>query len=183
MYLYKPNRTSNCQKMIQTNQKKNLTNLLKERVFRIVFLRISSVLTGFSILELESTGMADLYYETVIRKLREQGKSRKSKQKIVLELYDYFLIVFSNEVTEDFEIALDQIPESIIKLIFAHPISKKIIKLWYTGSWYPEENNIYVHEVISAESYQEGLVWKVAQAHPPGAKHPGFASWSFKPFN
>ena len=35
--------------------------------------------------------------------------------------------------------------------------------------------------VISAEAYKQSLVYNVMQAHPPGAKQPGYGSWSQSP--
>ena len=48
-----------------------------------------------------------------------------------------------------------------------------IITMWYTGNW--------GNDVITSQSYVQGLMWDAAEAHPPGAKQPGYGSWSMKP--
>ena len=57
------------------------------------------------------------------------------------------------------------------------PIAKNIIRLWYMGTWRKDPAD----EVASAQAYQEGLIWKVMRTHPPGAKQPGFGTWSELP--
>ncbi|HMV68149.1 MAG TPA: hypothetical protein PKA64_14975, partial [Myxococcota bacterium] len=70
------------------------------------------------------------------------------------------------------------------------PIARSVIQLWYLGSWpgmpaawratygaFPGDTS----RVISAAAYQESLVYRVAQAHPPGAKQPGYGSWAARP--
>lgn len=53
------------------------------------------------------------------------------------------------------------------------PLARNLIQLWYLGQWgFP---------VISAQAYQEGLVWKAIGAHPQGAKQQGFGTWSSPP--
>ena len=64
--------------------------------------------------------------------------------------------------------------------------------MWYLGSWFPPpeswfaaytkvKQNDSLQRVVSAVTYKEGLVWKAIGAHPPGAKPPGFGSWSKPP--
>ena len=52
-------------------------------------------------------------------------------------------------------------------------LAKNIITMWYMGNW--------MNTVISPQSYVQGLIWGVAETHPPGAKQPGYASWSTAP--
>ena len=51
----------------------------------------------------------------------------------------------------------------------------KVITMWYLGTW----EGAYINDL----SYKEGLVWNIMHAHPPGAKQPGYKSWSVKPVN
>ena len=35
--------------------------------------------------------------------------------------------------------------------------------------------------MLGAKAYKEALAWKTVNAHPPGAKQPGFGSWARAP--
>jgi hypothetical protein len=70
------------------------------------------------------------------------------------------------------------------------PLATNIIQMWYIGSWIelPQSwraaygtNPADTTRVISAEAYKQSLVYNVMQAHPPGAKQPGYGSWSQSP--
>ena len=52
-------------------------------------------------------------------------------------------------------------------------LAKNIITMWYMGNW--------MNTVINPQSYVQGLIWGVAETHPPGAKQPGYASWASAP--
>ncbi|WP_298487039.1 hypothetical protein [uncultured Maribacter sp.] len=67
------------------------------------------------------------------------------------------------------------ITDSLVTAKDMKVITSKIINVWYLGSW----NGTYITQL----SYTEGLIWKLMESHPPGAKQPGFKSWSVKPFN
>ena len=56
-------------------------------------------------------------------------------------------------------------------------LAKKIILLWYEGMWVEAGKS----EVISSQSFIEGLMWPAAKTHASGAKQPGFGSWSHPP--
>jgi hypothetical protein len=70
------------------------------------------------------------------------------------------------------------------------PIARNIIKLWYIGTWYQlpyawtqtfgalEKDVTFV---VSPAAYVEGLLWPAIGSHPPGAKAPGYGSWSLPP--
>ena len=70
------------------------------------------------------------------------------------------------------------------------PVARNIMKLWYLGIWYElprpwiEANGARAANItfmVSAEAYTEGLVWPAVGANPPGAKAPGYASWTGPP--
>ena len=53
--------------------------------------------------------------------------------------------------------------------------------MWYMGQWAPSVNqatNLAQARNISPNAYVQGLVWNLADTHPPGAKQPGFGSWA-----
>jgi hypothetical protein len=70
------------------------------------------------------------------------------------------------------------------------PIARSIVKLWYIGIWYElprawceafgvrEKNTTFM---VSPTAYTEGLLWPAIGANPPGAKAPGYASWTQPP--
>nr|WP_294526510.1 hypothetical protein [uncultured Rhodopila sp.] len=70
------------------------------------------------------------------------------------------------------------------------PVARNVILLWLTGSWTqlpdawrdsfgasPSDRN----HVISAQSYQAGLQWTIAGAHPSGALQQGYGAWAMAP--
>jgi hypothetical protein len=70
------------------------------------------------------------------------------------------------------------------------PIARNIVKLWFTGIWfelphawseaYGARDNDTTF-VASPSAYAEGLLWTTIGAHAPGAKAPGYASWTGPP--
>jgi hypothetical protein len=134
------------------------------------FLDISVHLTGFGKNELLATGMHETYYYTIMKE-PDQDNVRaffKEAQKIM-------------DTHGDNEVELNkQIAEHLIPTIKYVELAKRIILVWYTGIW----TTITLHAepvMISSESYAEGLIWKVAETHPAGAKQPGFGSWEEPP--
>jgi hypothetical protein len=70
------------------------------------------------------------------------------------------------------------------------PVARNLIKLWYSGTWYQLPRSWReVHGArdgditctVSAEAYVQGLLWPAIGAHPPGARAPGWASWTSPP--
>ncbi|AVP97601.1 hypothetical protein C7S18_10500 [Ahniella affigens] len=61
--------------------------------------------------------------------------------------------------------------------------AKAIILMWYTGEWYTNigDPTAMISTQIDGPSYVQGLMWTAADAHPPGAKQPGFGSWAEPP--
>lgn len=127
-----------------------------------IFLSISAYLTGFSETDLLGTGMLETYFNTFI----DKGTPDE-------------ITWFFKEVKEVFDPANDtevKINEQITAHLFktnSADLTKNLITMWYTGNW--------GQDVISPESYVQGLIWNAAQTHPPGAKQPGFGSWAEKP--
>lgn len=144
------------------------------------FLQISVHLTGFSEIDLLGTGMLKTYMETCQRKTSENPASWPlflQKARKIIALKDQTGInaaIKNNLLAGELE-----------------DLTKNVIKMWYLGNWYPliwngeswEPKPKTLPEVISVNSYKEGLVWKAVETHPPGAKQPGFGSWSKPPHN
>lgn len=129
-----------------------------------VFMAISESLTGFSVNELQSTGLAETYYTHILHQIEAVTFT---------EFLNISKDILENSTTQN------QLNNAISSDILANPatqdIANSIITLWYLGTW----EGAYVNDL----SYKEGLVWNVMQAHPPGAKQPGFKSWGVKPVN
>lgn len=129
-----------------------------------VFMAISEALTGFSVNELQATGLAETYYTHILGKIETAT---------FIEFLNTSKTILENSYSQD------QLKNSINAEIIANPstqdIANSVITLWYLGTW----EGAYVNDL----SYKEGLVWNVMHAHPPGAKQPGFKSWGVKPVN
>ena len=144
------------------------------------FLKLSSVLTDFSEFQLRGTGQAELYYKTTSGIVGEG---------VLGELLDAFGRVQSE--TQDDPTRFD---EKMRVLILSDeklgPITRNLIKLWYIGTWYQlpgswcERFGVAGKDrtfIPSSQSYVEGLLWTAIGAHPPGAKAPGYGTWTEAP--
>lgn len=145
---------------------------------RHTFLELSSAVTGFSVAELQATGMQDTYYEVVARVF---GTG------LLGQLFSAW-----ESIGENAELLEDQIEKVLVTDKKFGPMTKNIITLWYLGQWnqMPSDwRNAYgasahdVTNIVSSAAYREGLVWPTIGAHPMGAKQPGFASWSAAPIS
>lgn len=148
----------------------NFTKMIINKILNVddyyydVFMAISESLTGFSVNELQSTGLAEIYYQYIL-------------SQIETATFIEFLNVSKNilESSENKEQLKSAIKAEIISNPSTQGIAQSVITLWYLGTW----EGAYVND----RSYKEGLVWTVMHAHPPGAKQPGFKSWETKPVN
>ncbi|WP_296703459.1 hypothetical protein [Algoriphagus sp.] len=134
------------------------------------FLKISSLLTGFTETELIGTGMLDSYLNTILKNsAKEDVKYFFENAKEILDE--------PNQTEESIAISTRKqlMPDSSYG-----GLAKKIIILWYTGSWKVNENS---SKIISPASYKQGLMWDAGHTHPPGAKQPGFGSWAKLPIS
>lgn len=148
----------------------NSNEMIIQKIFNVddyyydVFMAISESLTGFSVNELQSTGLAETYYMHIIHQIEAVTFT---------EFLNISKDILENSTTQN------QLNNAISSDILAYSatqdIANSIITLWYLGTW----EGAYVNDL----SYKEGLVWNVMQAHPPGAKQPGFKSWGVKPVN
>jgi hypothetical protein len=143
------------------------------------FLAISSALTGFDEADLQGTGLVDAY------------------------LYEVQAVIGDVEATAFIGAGVSALlagdgdparTDAALAALLAHPrfgpVARNVITMWYLGTWsrMPDgwygdrpRNILDVDRVISAQAYVESLVWRAAGTHPPGAKQPGFGSWSLAP--
>lgn len=127
------------------------------------FLDISVFLTGFNKMELLGTGMLETYFNVVMNMnnvaLVESFLAESEK---ILAKNQGNAEKINNEILHKL------MPDSLYS-----GLAKNIITMWYMGNW--------MNTVINPQSYVQGLIWGVAETHPPGAKQPGYASWSTAP--
>jgi hypothetical protein len=141
------------------------------------FVELSSELTGFSAFDLHGTGNVEAFCATVARVAGE-------------DVLDDLLAAFANARAETPEETARLIRRDILSDLRLGPVARNVIKLWYVGTWYElppewvdaygasEENTTFG---VSAAAYTEGLLWPAVGANPPGAKGPGYASWTGPP--
>lgn len=144
------------------------------------FYKLSTTLTSFEEIDLIATGVGQEYYDTV--------------KTIVSEAIFQSLLDTFQEICQKYGDQPSKLDQYVRSDILANPqfgpVARNIIKMWYLANWYqlpeawrekygtsPEDKT----HVVSSEAYKEGLVWIAAEAHPMGAKQPGFATWSFPP--
>jgi len=126
------------------------------------FLQLSVALTGFTRFQLEGTGQAQLYLDTVRAAVPDSDAK---------SLFETFNIE-----------GLDAILQSE-KL---DAIARNIMKLWYIATWdalgeNTEPSSPDATRIVSPEAYTEGLVWPAIGVNPSAAKPLGYASWSTSP--
>lgn len=136
-----------------------------------LFLAISARLTGFEAVELEGTGMTQTYLDTLSNDTAAD----------VLDLFfaeAAAILALQDEQAIDAAIRSRLMPDSSYDAT-----AKVIILMWYTGEWYTGigTSSSVNSTQIDGSSYVQGLMWDVAEAHPPGAKQPGYGSWAEPP--
>lgn len=145
------------------------------------FLELSAALTGHPKVRLLGTGLVSEYFTNLDRIL---GR----------DLFKQFLGAYSAVVSlaGTDEVAHEHlVRQTILGNERLGPIARNLIKLWYVGVWYRLPS--WWHEqfsivdrvdrdcVFSSLAYTEALLWPTIGTNPPGAKGPGFGSWSEPP--
>ncbi|MDR3515036.1 MAG: hypothetical protein P4M00_04410 [Azospirillaceae bacterium] len=145
------------------------------------FLAFSAEVTAFPIVELQGTGQAESYLQTVEDIVGTQRLDR------LLVLYQSLPLATREDIRQA---RADRLRRDIFGSDELGPIARNIIKLWYSGTWYelpsawteaygPAPQDVTF--VVAPSSYVEGLLWTAIGAHPAGAKAPGYASWQWPP--
>jgi hypothetical protein len=150
---------------------------------RAVFLKLSSVVAGYSEYELEGTGLIETYQRLIEDVLGP---------KLILECFARF----ESAVSID---DIDKQEQAIRESLLAHPIFGPVVlglvSLWYLGSWTQLADSWYAATGLglptasdagrthtpSQLAYIEQFSYRTASAHTPGAKPTGFGSWSYDP--
>lgn len=131
------------------------------------FYALSCELTGFTLVELEGTGVGDAYFDEVCKNIGPD---------VLADLLRIW-----REVERD--LPDEKRGPAITDRIFGDPAlcdaAERIIMLWYTGSWYYAPP--FDTQVVSAETYIEGLMWKAIKSHPMAASPQGYGAWALPP--
>lgn len=149
-----------------------------------VFLQLSVELTGYSEEDLHGTGMVATYYNVLMKEQDQDG---------IREFFERARVVLaSGDIAAEIKAAFIDLPVTATQpgtpydeMCF-EGLAQRIILLWYTGIWTTMNGKDTMSQqartaMVSAQAYEEGLIWTAAHTHPAGAKQPGFASWSNKP--
>lgn len=146
------------------------------------FYELSVTLTGFSQFHLQGTGQGELYFKTIHEVIGPN---------ILIDLLKLFHeIDEAAKNSQDNSIFTKRLRLEILGSEELGPIARNIIKLWYVATWYelPKAwREMYGTKtqdrtfIPSSTAYPEGLLWPAIGVNPPGAKSPGYASWSEKP--
>lgn len=144
------------------------------------FLSLSEELTAFSIFQLQGTGVADEHFKTVTNIV---GKDT------VNELLQAFYEI-KHKTEKNSDLRAKYLRSDILSDTKLGPVARNIIKLWFIGTWYQLPSswreNFGISEqdttfIPSPTAYVEGLLWPTIGAHPPGAKAPGYGTWTKAP--
>jgi hypothetical protein len=144
------------------------------------FVALSAEITGFTPFDLHGTGQAEEFRATVADVVGED---------ILTELLDTW-----ERIVAETEAGSAPTSDVLRREIFSDqklgPVARNMIKLWYVGIWYelpPDWIDAYGALerdrtfMVSPSAYTEGLIWPAIGGNPPGAKGPGYASWTGPP--
>jgi hypothetical protein len=144
------------------------------------FLAFSADVTAFSRFELQGTGQAQEYLDTVMHIVGATIVDR------LLDLHASTVAAAAGDgAARD-----DLLRRDVLGDPQLGPVARNIVKMWFLGIWYqlPREwteafgarpNDVTF--VVSGAAYTEGLLWPAIGANPPGAKGPGYGSWASLP--
>jgi hypothetical protein len=144
------------------------------------FLALSVALTGYDRVDLLGTGMVRPYYDELVSIVGEA---------VAGELLGAAVSSLRRAGGDAKELQ-EEVRRTILDDAKLGPVARNVIKMWYLGNWYQlprawrEAHGAHARDtdhVVSAAAYQEGLVWRAIGSHPPGAKQPGFGTWSQPP--
>ncbi|MBK8313780.1 MAG: hypothetical protein IPL01_07020 [Acidobacteria bacterium] len=144
------------------------------------FLDLSSLLTGFDKVDLQGTGLAEIYRKEVLGIIGAQ---------ITTEIEKAGTAIYRKYRNRE-KLMEEAVRSEILSHAILGPLAKNITSMWYLGVWNQMPQAWLDHtgikqtapsHVISADAYKESLVWRVIGSHPPGAKQPGYGTWSLPP--
>lgn len=139
------------------------------------FRSLSAVLSGFSELELEATGVEDLYLGFLLATFRD--------------VLDELLLVWAAIEREYPPVAREAgVRTRVLTDPKLGPLVRSLLAMWYTATWTamtPDWSQAYGdhHDVTAVikGAYPAGLVWRAGGLHPQGANPTGFGTWALPP--
>ena len=144
------------------------------------FVAFSGAVTGFAQFDLHGTGQAEEYLATV---------ADGAGDEVLAELLEAWANV-RGEAQGDEALARTLLRRNVFSDPKLGPVARNVVKLWYVGIWYElppawidaygalERNYTFM---VSAPAYLSGMLWTAIGGNPPGARGPGFASWTGPP--
>lgn len=152
-----------------------LDNLKLAPAVRPSFRSLSAVLSGFSELELEATGVGDLYLGFLLATFPD--------------VLDELLVAWA-AIERDYSPAARE--AGLRALVLADPklgpFARSLLGMWYTATWTamtPDWSAAYGdhHDVTAVikGAYPGGLVWRAGGLHPQGVNPTGFGTWALPP--
>lgn len=120
------------------------------------FLELSCRLTGFEAGTLQGTGLVEAYHDLLLQSLGEER---------FRWLVEGDAAAASRQVGPEAP-AAPQGPGG-------DALARRLIRLWYSGHW--------DGAMVSPAAYRGGLLWRAIGVSPPGARPPGYGSWSLPP--
>lgn len=139
------------------------------------FRSLSAVLTGFSELELEATGVGELYLGFLLATFPD--------------VLDELLLAWAT-IEREYPPAGRE--AGVRAMLLADPklgpFARSLLGMWYTATWtamQPDWSAAYGdhHDVTAVikGAYPGGLVWRAGGLHPQGANPTGFGTWALPP--
>jgi hypothetical protein len=142
---------------------------MDEKQSKATFVALSQALTGIagSLLapSLDPTNILQINYTAFV------NNAGPYAAQLILERF---------QSLKEQELCDDEIAARILADADNGPVAVQIMKLWLLGSWYPVGNQSNP-VVISSNSYIQGWVWQIMQAHPMGYSEMSFGYWADPP--
>jgi hypothetical protein len=144
------------------------------------FLDLSVDVTAFSEVELRGTGYAVEYLETTRNVIGDDLLAE------LLQVYESVVSTAGN----NHDACKQLLRAELLSSPKLGPIVRNVIKLWYASTWYElpqtwrDQYGTPVNDgtfVVAPWAYPEALLWAATGTHPPGAKAPGYGTWSAPP--
>jgi hypothetical protein len=148
---------------------------------RQAFVAFSAFVTGFTQVDLHGTGQVDEYLSTVAEAVGDD---------VLAELLEAWARVSDEAQGEESSAVEDLLRRDVFSDPKLGPVARNVIKVWYVGIWYElppawidafgalEKNYTFM---VSASAYTEGMLWPAIGGNPPGARGPGYGSWTGPP--
>jgi hypothetical protein len=135
-----------------------------------LFLGLSSILTGFEVVDLVATGMVDTY-QAQFTKMLPSGEPAA-----ILDAWSAIAAQGGDRTTQEAAVRAEMWCEPML------PALQSLTMMWYLGNWYADPTDpTDFGTLLSGQAYEQGLVWPAVGTKPLGARPTGFGSWALPP--